>query len=104
MGYNAMVIKETVSDAAIGIGHNGGPPLEPIDLTDLAREQEAAQTLNVKQGTLGTWRSLGKGPLFIKRGRTIWYPRAALRNYLAAGLMTPQPAHVRRFARANAPA
>jgi hypothetical protein len=74
---------------------------EPIDPSDLADENEAAETLGVVPGTLATWRSKGLGPVYVKVGRTIRYPRAAIRNHLAAGLITPSPAEVRRLARVN---
>jgi hypothetical protein len=75
---------------------------ERIDLTDLADADEAAQTLGVSKSTLPTWRAQGRGPVYIKSGRTIFYPRAGLRNHLRAGLTTPTPARERRLARAQA--
>lgn len=101
-----MTIKDTIAARSLsGIGHNLPPepinPPEPIDPTDLAEGPEAAGTLKVKEGTLATWRSQGKGPPYVKSGRTVRYPRAGLRNYLAAGLTTPQPAAARQLARGN---
>jgi helix-turn-helix protein len=99
MERGIMTFKETVS---AGIGHNGGPPLEPINPSDSADEQEAAVELGVTSGTLATWRSQGRGPIYFKAGRRVRYPRAALRNFLASKLTVPQPARVRRLARAHA--
>ena len=49
---------------------------KPDDLLD---EQEAAELLRVKPGTLSVWRSTGRYRLpFIKIGRLVRYRRSAL--------------------------
>jgi hypothetical protein len=63
---------------------------------------EAAAFLGVKIATLEAWRSLGRGPRYLKVGRTITYPTTFLREYLATRTITPEPASVRRRRRALA--
>jgi Helix-turn-helix domain len=63
---------------------------------------EAAAFLGVKVETLAAWRSQGRGPRYIKVGRSITYPSVFLKEYLAAQTVTPEPARVRREGRALA--
>ena len=52
-------------------------PKHPPDFPDdLMPQNEAADDLDVKETTLATWRSTGKGPDFWKWGRAIFYSRA----------------------------
>ena len=43
---------------------------------DLIPSSEAAADLDVKEATLASWRSIGRGPDFWKWGRAIFYSRA----------------------------
>jgi hypothetical protein len=72
---------------------------EATELDDLISEKEAAQILKQKPGTLTSWRSLGRGPAYMKAGRTILYSRSAVLQYVVASLRRPQPAKERRIAR-----
>lgn len=40
---------------------------------------------NIKQKTLDNWRSQGKGPQYVKRGRIIRYRREDVEKWLEAG-------------------
>jgi excisionase family DNA binding protein len=53
-------------------------PVQPAVLT---REQ-AAEYLAVPRGTLDVWRSRGKGPAFVRLGRSVRYRVATLDAYL----------------------
>lgn len=46
----------------------------------------------VPPSTLQWWRSIGRGPDYIKVGRRVCYRRSALDAFLAAGVRTPEPA------------
>jgi hypothetical protein len=61
-----------------------------------------AAILNVKEETLATWRSQGKGPRYRKSGRSIEYTPRFIREYQQACERTPEPARVRRERRAMA--
>lgn len=44
----------------------------------------AAEILGLKQGTLEVWRSLGRGPRFLKIGRKVFYDRKDLELFANA--------------------
>ena len=46
--------------------------------------REAAQYLGVKPGTLEVWRSLGKGPRYVKLGARVVYEIADLDAFAAS--------------------
>ena len=48
----------------------------------LLTEREAAELLCVSFRTLQVWRSKGKGPAYIKLGRTVRYDPADLRRWI----------------------
>lgn len=43
---------------------------------------QAAAFLKLAPGTLQNWRTLGKGPMFVKHGNNVYYPKDALMDYL----------------------
>ena len=45
---------------------------------DLLTPEEAAALLRVTPATLGYWRKQKRGPAYVKIGRRVRYPRAAL--------------------------
>ena len=51
---------------------------------------EAAEWLGVAYRTLANWRSLGKGPAFVRDGRYVAYPIEDLRSYRAAHHVVPR--------------
>ena len=55
--------------------------LNPNDLVDTTT---AAKILNTKPGTLPIWRHYGKGPAFLKIGRSVRYHKKDLMEYLAS--------------------
>jgi excisionase family DNA binding protein len=48
------------------------------ELRRMLRESEAADYLGVVRKTLQAWRSQGKGPKYVRMGRSIRYPEDAL--------------------------
>lgn len=56
-------------------------------LYETVREDEAARILNQSKRTLQAWRRSGQGPQFIKQGRSVRYPLAALEEYQRARLI-----------------
>lgn len=68
------------------------PPLAPADTTpllpgDLVDENEAAAILGTAVRTLRNWRSLGKGPRWVKIGqRLVRYGRHDLTAFIRAGV------------------
>lgn len=44
-------------------------------------ESELSEYWGVKRKTLSKWRSLGNGPLYIKIGSKIYYPREGIEEY-----------------------
>lgn len=57
----------------------GGGAADP-----LLSEQQAAELLDVKPGTLQVWRSTGRYPLaYIKVGRLVRYRRSAIDAFIA---------------------
>lgn len=55
----------------------------PALLSDYFGEREAARELLQSLRTLRLWRSLRKGPSWVKIGRKIFYSRSALLSWIA---------------------
>jgi predicted DNA-binding transcriptional regulator AlpA len=47
-------------------------------------EKSAAQILSLSHRTLQSWRQIGKGPPFVKLGRSIRYERTAVIGWINA--------------------
>jgi Helix-turn-helix domain len=60
-----------------------------VDPGDLVTTNEAAEILRQQPSTLIAWRSLKRGPRFLKVGRTAMYLRADLRTWLADQIVEP---------------
>jgi hypothetical protein len=60
-----------------------------IDPNELVPSDETAKLLNVKPQTMVTWRHEGKGPRYLKIGRSVFYRRSDIRAYLGALLTDP---------------
>ena len=58
------------------------PPREVKDVLD---EKQAAAYINQKPGTLRQWRSVSKGPAYLKKGRSVLYKKSDLDAWLATG-------------------
>lgn len=54
------------------------------ELSELLTAEEAAKLLKVAPGTLGNWRTAGRGPRFTRAGRRIRYSKNELAAYVAA--------------------
>jgi len=50
----------------------------------LLTPKDTAQLLGVAEGTLAAWRHQGRGPAFVKLGRSVRYRRADLHTFLDA--------------------
>jgi hypothetical protein len=70
------------------------PDDEPVS------EEKTAQFLNVTLNTLRSWRSLGRGPRYRKRGRTIEYTPRLIKEYLATRVFSPTSAKARKAQKA----
>ncbi len=55
---------------------------------NLLDTESAASVLGVKAGTLEVWRTYGKGPKFLKIGRSVRYRRQDLEAYLEDSVMS----------------
>lgn len=51
---------------------------------DLLSETDAAAMLRQKPRTLTIWRSRGKGPNYIKLGRSVFYRRKVIIDFIAS--------------------
>ena len=61
----------------------------------LMTERELALKLNVKHTTLQQWRHNGKGPPYIKMGRTVRYDAYEVQNWLERVNPTPKEQDVK---------
>lgn len=57
-----------------------------MDDRSMVGERAAAELLSVSVRTLQNWRQIGKGPAYIKVGRSVRYRVADLELFLAAGV------------------
>ena len=60
-----------------------------ISPDELVSPDSVADELHVKRETLTAWRTLGRGPRFIKVGRAVFYRRADLSQWLGAQQREP---------------
>jgi len=61
----------------------------PIDPDELIPSDEAARLLGLKVHTLTSWRHEGKGPTYLKIGRSIFYRRDDIRAWLGTCIREP---------------
>jgi len=54
-------------------------------------QEEAAAVLGVKPTTLAAWRSQGRGPRYIKIGRSCFYLERDLDSWIEAQAVIPMP-------------
>jgi hypothetical protein len=64
----------------------------PSDDIELLSDVAAAKIVHQKRSTLATWRATGKGPVFIKLGRRVFYSRADLDAWIATQRREPAKA------------
>jgi excisionase family DNA binding protein len=55
----------------------------------LLNEVQAAKFLGLSSRTLQAWRSQGRGPAYVKVGRSIRYWRSALLEWMSANTCCP---------------
>jgi len=65
------------------------PRLKGPLLADYVTESEAAAGLGLMPRTLRKYRDLGTGPAYAVIGRSVFYPRAALLEWINSKLVTP---------------
>jgi hypothetical protein len=63
--------------------------INAIDPGELMPDVKAAAALRVKQETLATWRSQGRGPAFVKIGRRVFYRLLDVHEFIAAQWREP---------------
>lgn len=56
----------------------------------LVSESEVCELRNMKLGSLRNERARAKGPPFVKLGRSVKYPLAGLKAYIAANTIDPE--------------
>jgi hypothetical protein len=57
---------------------------------DLIPDTDAAEDLRVKEGTLASWRSMGRGPDYWKLGRGVFYSRKVNAEWKAQQRRSPR--------------
>ena len=67
-------------------------PVTEVDPDDMVSAEDAAKIIKQQVTTLSTWRSMGKGPRYIKAGRAVFYLRSDLRAWLATQMVDPAAA------------
>jgi hypothetical protein len=65
------------------------PGAESIDPDELIDAVEAAKLLRQRPQTLAAWRSEKRGPEYVKIGRSIFYRRASIGEFIAASIVKP---------------
>ncbi|WP_409998740.1 helix-turn-helix transcriptional regulator [Bradyrhizobium sp. SZCCHNS2022] len=60
-----------------------------ISTDELIPADEVADALHLRRQTLAAWRTLGRGPSFVKVGRTVFYRRADIEAWLGAQRREP---------------
>jgi hypothetical protein len=61
-----------------------------ISPDELVSPEVTAIELRIKRETLAAWRTLGRGPNFVKVGRAVFYRRADLSEWLGAQRRQPK--------------
>lgn len=54
-----------------------------VENDPLIPSDDAAAILKIKPTTLPSWRSMGRGPRFVKVGRAVFYRESAIRAWLS---------------------
>jgi DNA-binding XRE family transcriptional regulator len=54
-------------------------------------QEEAAAIIGVKPTTLAMWRHKGRGPRYLKVGRSCFYLESYIESWLAAQAIVPVP-------------
>lgn len=67
-------------------GRKTGASIDPEELIDTV---EAAKLLRQKPQTLAAWRCEKRGPEYLKIGRSIFYRRASIGEFIAASVVVP---------------
>ena len=57
----------------------------------LNTEEACREFLHVKPDTAFTWRSLGRGPAYVKMGRRVFYTEEALIEFMRKNTRHPKP-------------
>jgi hypothetical protein len=66
------------------------------EVDSLLTEEQAAKHLHVQQGTLRKWRTLGRGPVFLKFTGKVRYKREDLVAYIASCRIDPRARRTKR--------
>ena len=66
--------------------------VKSVDPDELVDPTEAAKLVRQKVDTLAHWRCEGRGPEYLKIGRSIFYRRAAISTWLAQQIVHPSAA------------
>ena len=58
---------------------------------NILTQEKAAELIGVKPTTLQAWRHFGRGPTYLKIGRSCFYRRADIETWLDAQAVVPIP-------------
>ncbi len=70
--------------------------MNPASYPQYVDEREAARILGLSRGTLSNWRTLRRGPAYVRVGRAIRYPLAEIVAFAEAGRVSLDAAPPRR--------
>ena len=59
---------------------------------ELMTPDEAAKRLRARVGTMQWWRTMGRGPRYVKIGRHVFYRAGDLDEFISAGERVPAEA------------
>lgn len=60
------------------------------ELPELVNSKRAAEILSTTPGSLAQWRYEGRGPAYVKIGKSIRYPVHELEKFLADNTVRPE--------------
>jgi predicted DNA-binding transcriptional regulator AlpA len=63
-----------------------------VDPEELLDCEETAKLIRHNTQTLASWRCKGRGPEYIKIGRSVYYRRSAISSWLAQQIVRPSAA------------
>lgn len=63
-----------------------------VDPEELLDSRETAKLLRHEEQTLAAWRCKGRGPEYVKIGRSVYYRRPAISAWLAQQIVRPSAA------------
>jgi predicted site-specific integrase-resolvase len=66
-------------------------------LPQVLNASQAARYIGITRETLRRWNNLGEGPPRVRKGKTYWYVKELLREWLDAGATSPPALKAAKF-------